>query len=50
VSIAWLLKRSDAMLPIPGTSNVNHLDINTDAAWVTLSQDEYDRIDRAAAL
>jgi pyridoxine 4-dehydrogenase len=50
VSLAWLLRRSGAMLPIPGTSNVGHLDINTDAAWVTLSQDEFDRIDRAAAL
>jgi pyridoxine 4-dehydrogenase len=50
VSLAWLLKRSTAMLPIPGTSNVDHLDVNTDAAWVTLSQVEYDRIDRAAAL
>jgi aryl-alcohol dehydrogenase-like predicted oxidoreductase len=38
------------MLPIPGTSKVSHLDDNIDGAWVSLSDEDYARIDRAAAL
>jgi aryl-alcohol dehydrogenase-like predicted oxidoreductase len=41
VAIAWLLKRSPSMLPIPGTSSVEHLEENIAAASVQLSEKEY---------
>ncbi|TFV88926.1 aldo/keto reductase [Blastococcus sp. CT_GayMR16] len=50
VALAWLFRRSPLMLPIPGTSKVAHLDDNIDGAWVSLSDEDYGRIDRAAAL
>jgi aryl-alcohol dehydrogenase-like predicted oxidoreductase len=49
VAVAWLLRHSNAMLPIPGTSKLAHLDENVDGAWVTLSDDEMARLDAAAA-
>lgn len=48
VVLAWLLMRSSTMLPIPGTSSVKHLEENTAAAALKLSQEEYDAIDQAA--
>jgi aryl-alcohol dehydrogenase-like predicted oxidoreductase len=39
-AIAWLLARSPAMLPIPGTSGVEHLEQNVAAAGLSLSADE----------
>jgi aryl-alcohol dehydrogenase-like predicted oxidoreductase len=50
VALAWLFRRSPLMLPIPGTSKLSHLDTNIDGAWVTLSDEDYRRIDVAAAL
>ena len=50
VALAWLFRRSPLMLPIPGTSKVAHLDDNIDGAWVALSEEDYARIDLAAAL
>jgi pyridoxine 4-dehydrogenase len=41
LAVAWLLKRSPVMVPIPGTSSVAHLDENVSAAEVTLSDDEF---------
>ncbi|MGW7673499.1 aldo/keto reductase [Streptomyces sp. NPDC054775] len=41
LALAWLLRRSPAMLPIPGTSSVAHLEENIRAAGVTLTDDEY---------
>ena len=41
VALAWLLRRSPVMLPIPGTSSVNHLEENVAAASLELSDDEY---------
>lgn len=41
VSLAWLLKRSPAMLPIPGTSSVAHLEENVGAAGFRLSDAEF---------
>jgi pyridoxine 4-dehydrogenase len=41
VALAWLLKRSPAMLPIPGTSSVAHLEENVGAAEVQLSDDDF---------
>ncbi len=40
-ALAWLLRRSPVMLPIPGTSSVAHLEENVDAAALTLSQEEF---------
>ena len=45
LSIAWLLARSPVMLPIPGTSQVAHLEENCAAAEVTLDRATYDAID-----
>jgi pyridoxine 4-dehydrogenase len=41
VALAWLLKRSPAMLPIPGTSSIAHLEENLRAASLQLSEDDY---------
>jgi pyridoxine 4-dehydrogenase len=41
VALAWLLKRSPAMLPIPGTSSVAHLEENVSAASLELTEGEY---------
>ena len=41
VALAWLLRRSPVMLPIPGTSNVRHLEENVAAANITLHEDEF---------
>jgi aryl-alcohol dehydrogenase-like predicted oxidoreductase len=38
IALAWLLKKSPVMLPIPGTSNVSHLEENTAAATITLDE------------
>jgi aryl-alcohol dehydrogenase-like predicted oxidoreductase len=47
VALAWLLHRSSTMLPIPGTSSVKHLEENTLAATLPISQEEFDAINRA---
>lgn len=47
VALAWLLKRSPVMLPIPGTSKVSHLEENVAAAGLDLSDDEFMALDRA---
>jgi aryl-alcohol dehydrogenase-like predicted oxidoreductase len=41
VCLAWLLRRSPVMLPIPGTSSPEHLDDNCAAAGLTLTDDQY---------
>jgi aryl-alcohol dehydrogenase-like predicted oxidoreductase len=48
LSIAWLLHRSQVMLPIPGTSSVAHLEENVAAAGLNLSDDEWRLIERTA--
>jgi len=40
IALAWLLKRSPVMLPIPGTSKVAHLEENVAAAAIELSDDD----------
>ncbi|MDR3407870.1 MAG: aldo/keto reductase [Methylovirgula sp.] len=47
VALAWLLKRSPVMLPIPGTSKVAHLEENVAAAAIALSDAEFAALDRA---
>ena len=44
LALAWLLKRSPVMLPIPGTSKVKHLEENVAAAGIRLTDDDYSRI------
>jgi pyridoxine 4-dehydrogenase len=41
VALAWLLKRSRVMLPIPGTSSIEHLEENVRAASLRLTDEEY---------
>ena len=41
VALAWLLKRSPVMLPIPGTSSRAHLKENTEGAEISLSEAEF---------
>ncbi|XTZ14606.1 aldo/keto reductase [Micromonospora echinospora] len=48
LALAWLLRRSPVMLPIPGTSSVAHLEENVAAAEVTLTDDEFEALSRAA--
>ncbi len=49
VSLAWLLKRSPVILPIPGTSQVAHLEENVTAASLQLSTDEIVHLETATA-
>jgi len=44
VALAWLLQRSPIMLPIPGTSSVEHLEENVAAAALRLTKEEFDRL------
>ncbi len=46
VALAWLLRRSPAMLPIPGTSSVEHLLENLAAPLVPLTDGEVDELTR----
>jgi pyridoxine 4-dehydrogenase len=48
IALAWLLARSPAMLPIPGTSSVEHLEENIEAAEIELSADELAEIGNAS--
>jgi aryl-alcohol dehydrogenase-like predicted oxidoreductase len=47
VALAWLLARSPAMLPIPGTSSVDHLEENVAAAGLRLSEEELGELSAA---
>ena len=47
LALAWLLKRSPVMLPIPGTSSVNHLEDNLGAASVDLSEEQFQALEAA---
>lgn len=49
IALAWLLKRSPVILPIAGTSKVNHLEENIAAASITLSDEDYATLDALAA-
>ncbi len=47
LALAWLLRRSPVMLPIPGTGSVEHLEENCAAAGVELTDEEYDALTAA---
>ncbi len=44
VALAWLLRRSPVMVPIPGTSTLNHVEENCAAASVVLSDAQYEEL------
>lgn len=46
VTLAWLLRRSPMMLPIPGTLSLEHVQENLGALDITLSDDEYQSLQR----
>jgi pyridoxine 4-dehydrogenase len=46
VALAWMLKRSKVMLPIPGTGSVAHLEENVGAASLVLSDADFAALDR----
>jgi pyridoxine 4-dehydrogenase len=49
LALAWLLRRSPAMLPIPGTSSVAHLEDNVAAARIRLSDEEFAALSKVVA-
>ncbi len=49
LALAWLLRRSPVMLPIPGTSKVAHLEENVAAAGIELSDDEFETLSEAGS-
>jgi pyridoxine 4-dehydrogenase len=48
LALAWLLRRSPVMLPIPGTASVAHLEENLAAAAIELTDEQFDALNRAA--
>jgi len=48
IALAWVLKRSPVILPIPGTSKVKHLEENVAAADIVLSDEDFSALDVAA--
>jgi len=48
VALAWLLRKSPVMLPIPGTSKVTHLEENTTAALIDLDDSTAKELERLA--
>jgi pyridoxine 4-dehydrogenase len=49
LALAWLLKRSPVILPIPGTSSVDHVVENIAAAGITLSDEEFETLTNAVS-
>jgi aryl-alcohol dehydrogenase-like predicted oxidoreductase len=47
IALAWVLKRSPVMLPIPGTAKVAHLEENVAGVDVTLSDEDFAALDKA---
>jgi len=50
IALAWLLRRSPIMLPIPGTSSIEHLEQNVAAASLRLSDEDYQKLFAVPAL
>ncbi len=50
LALAWVLHQDDDVVPIPGTTNPDHLDENIGALDVELSTEELDRIDEIAPM
>ncbi len=49
VALAWLLRHSPALLPIPGTSSLAHLEENVAARDLVLTEEEYASLERVAS-
>ncbi len=49
LALAWLLKRSPVMLPIPGTSKVTHLEENLAAASLELSDEDFEALEKVVS-
>ena len=49
IALAWVLRRSPVMLPIPGTGKRAHLEENVAAGAIRLSDEEFAALDRAGA-
>ncbi len=47
-ALAWLLRRSPTILPIPGTTSPAHLEENIAAAGVTLNDEQFERLSAVA--
>jgi pyridoxine 4-dehydrogenase len=47
IALAWLLRKSPVMLPIPGTSSITHFDENHAAAQIALTDEEFAELDAA---
>ena len=50
VALAWLLKKSPVMLPIPGTSKVDHLESNTNAALLEIGDELTEELEPSTAI
>jgi pyridoxine 4-dehydrogenase len=50
VALAWLLRQSPIMLPIPGTSSIEHLEQNVAAASLRLAKEEFEELSRVPEL
>jgi pyridoxine 4-dehydrogenase len=50
VALAWLLRRSSTMLPIPGTSSIEHLEQNVAAASLALTEGEFEELSEVSEL
>ena len=50
IALAWLLRRSPMMLPIPGTSSIEHLEQNVAGASLRLAEEEYQLLARVPEL
>lgn len=47
IALAWLIKRSPVIIPIPGTSKIKHLEQNVAAASIQLSDEDFQHLDTA---
>jgi pyridoxine 4-dehydrogenase len=50
IALAWLLQRSPIMLPIPGTSSIDHLEQNVSAASLRLAKEEFEELSEVTEL
>jgi aryl-alcohol dehydrogenase-like predicted oxidoreductase len=50
IALAWLLRRSPIMLPIPGTSSVSHLEQNVAATSLRLTEEEFEELSKVPEL
>jgi aryl-alcohol dehydrogenase-like predicted oxidoreductase len=48
IALAWLLRRSPVMVPIPGTSSLEHLEENVAAAEIQLTDEEFEQLNSAS--